>query len=167
MTTAREERGLHDGFLIGIAFKAAVGALQLVAGIALLAVDQQTLAAWVARWTTPELIEEPSSHIAAWANSGVTDLAAGSRTFVLIYLISHGVIKLVLIWAMLRKKMWAYPWSMWVLGAFIAYQLYRFASTHSMMLIVLSVLDAVVVYLIWHEYQTRKAIRYAAPITRL
>ena len=73
MATAREERGLHDGFLVGIAFKAAVGALQLVAGIALLAVDQQTLAAWVARWTTPELIEEPSSHIAAWANSSVAD----------------------------------------------------------------------------------------------
>jgi len=167
MTSPREERGLHDGFLAGIAFKAAVGALQLIAGIALLAIDQQTLAAWVAHLTTPELIEEPGSHIAAWANSTVADLGAGSRTFVTIYLISHGVIKLGLIWAMLRRQMWAYPWSMWAFGGFIAYQLYRFAFTHSMMLIVLSVLDAIVVYLIWHEYRTRKAIRYAAPITRL
>lgn len=164
MTTANEEKVLHDGFLVGIWFKAAVGALQLIAGIAVLAINQQTLAAWVARWTTPELIEEPTSHIAAWANSGVADLGAGSRMFVTIYLISHGVIKLGLIWAMLRGKMWAYPWSMWVLGGFIGYQLYRFAHTHSMMLVVLSVLDAIVVYLIWHEYRTRKATGFAAPI---
>ena len=164
MTIVRKQKGLHDGFLIGIAFKATVGALQTIAGIIVLAVNQQTLAAWVARWTTPELIEEPSSHIAAWANSSVADLGAGSHTFVTIYLISHGVIKLGLIWAMLRRKMWAYPWSMWVISGFIAYQLYRFASTHSMMLIVLSILDAIVVYLIWHEYRTRKAIERGAPI---
>jgi uncharacterized membrane protein len=165
MTPVPKERAFHDGFLVGIWFKAAVGALQAIAGIAVLAINQQTLAAWVARWTTPELIEEPGSHIAAWANSSVADLGAGSRTFVTIYLISHGVIKLGLIWAMLRGKMWAYPWSMWVIGGFIAYQLYRLAFTHSMTLIVLSVLDAIVVYLIWHEYRTRKAIGFVAPIT--
>ena len=167
MTAVGEERVFHDGFLIGIWFKAAVGALQLVAGIAVLAVSQTSLAAWVARWTTPELIEEPHSHIAAWVNSGVADLGTGSRTYVTIYLISHGVIKLALIWAMLRRKMWAYPLSMWVIGGFIAYQLYRLASTHSMALVVLSVLDAVVVYLIWHEYRARKSIGFAAPITHL
>ena len=165
MTPVPKERAFHDGFLVGIWFKAAVGALQAIAGIAVLAINQQTLAAWVARWTTPELIEEPGSHIAAWANSSVADLGAGSRTFVTIYLISHGVIKLGLIWAMLRRKMWAYPWSMWVISGFIAYQLYRFAFTHSMALIILSVLDAIVVYLIWHEYRARKAIGFAAPIT--
>jgi len=166
MTTKSTERVFHDGFLVGIWFKAAVGALQTIAGIAVLAVNQQTLAAWVARWTTPELIEEPHSHIAAWANSGVADLGAGSRMFVTIYLLSHGVIKLGLIWAMLRGKMWAYPWSMWVIGGFIGYQLYRFASTHSMMLVVLSVLDVIVVYLIWHEYRTRKATGFASPFPR-
>jgi uncharacterized membrane protein len=165
MTTESKERVFHDGFLVGIWFKAAVGALQTIAGIAVLAVNQQTLATWVARWTTPELIEEPNSHIAAWANSGVADLGAGSRTFVTIYLISHGIIKLGLIWAMLRRKMWAYPLSMWVIGGFIAYQLYRFASTHSMALVVLSVLDAIVVYLIWHEYRTRKTMGFSTPVT--
>ncbi len=167
MTTERKESAFHDGFLIGIWFKAAVGALQTIAGIAVLAVSQQSLAAMVARWTNPELAEEPHALIATWAQHGVADLGAGSRTFVTIYLISHGVIKLVLIWAMLRRKMWAYPWSMWVISGFIAYQLYRFASTHSLALIVLSVLDAIVVYLIYHEYRTRKASGFAAPITHL
>ena len=167
MTTIPKQKVWHDGFLIGIWFKAAVGALQAIAGFALLAVSQQSLAAMVARWTNPELVEEPHQIFATWAQHGVADLGAGSRVFVVIYLISHGLIKLGLIWAMLRQKMWAYPWSIVVISGFIAYQLYRFAKTHSMALIVLSVLDAVVVFLIWHEYRTRKAIGFAAPITHL
>ncbi len=167
MTTVRKERAFHDGFLVGIWFKAAVGALQTIAGLLMLAISQQSLTAMVARWTNPELAEEPHQVFATFAQHSVADLGAGSRTFVIIYLLSHGVIKLGLIWAMMRRKMWAYPWSMWVIGGFIAYQLYRFAYTHSIALIVLSVLDAVVVFLIYHEYRRRKQIGFAAPITHL
>ena len=96
MTTVREQRAFHDSFLVGIWFKAAVGALQLLAGIAVLAINQQTMAAWVARWTTPELIEEPHSHIAAWANSGVVNpgkkrsVAVAGRRLVMITSPSDG-----------------------------------------------------------------------------
>jgi uncharacterized membrane protein len=164
MAIAPRERALHDGFLIGIWFKFAIGALQALAGITLLLVSQAALAAMVARWTNPELAEEPDSHIATWAQQGVADLGSGSRAFVTIYLLSHGIIKLGLIWAMLRRKMWAYPWSIGVMSGFIAYQLYRFGNTHSMALVVLSLLDAIVVYLIWQEYRTRKANGFARPI---
>ena len=164
MATAPKERVLHDGFLVGIWFKFAIGAVQAIAGLALLLVNQASLAAMVARWTAPELAEEPHSHIATWAQQGVADLGSGSRAFVTIYLLSHGLIKLGLIWAMLRRKMWAYPWSIVAMSGFIAYQLYRFANTHAMALIVLSVLDAIVVYLIWHEYRTRKANGFEGPI---
>jgi len=165
MTTIAKERAFHDGFLVGIWFKFAVGALQTIAGLGMLLVNQASLVAMVARWTNPELVEEPNSHIANWVVHGVNDLGTGSRMFVTIYLLSHGLIKLGLIWAMLRRKMWAYPWSMWVIGGFIGYQLYRYAYTHSVSLLVLSVLDAIVVYLIWHEYRTRKRIGFVAPIT--
>ena len=45
---------------------------------------------------------------------------------------------------------------MWVLGAFIAYQVYRYSFTHSTWLIVLTALDVVVIALIHHEYRLRK-----------
>jgi uncharacterized membrane protein len=162
MTVQRKEAAYHDGFLAGIWFKAVVGALQAIAGIAMLIVSQQSLAAMVARWTDPELAEEPHQIFATWAQHSVAQLGAGSRLFVTIYLITHGVIKLGLIWAMLHRKMWAYPWSLCVISGFIAYQLYRFAYTHSMALLVLSVLDGVVVYLIYHEYRRRKEFGFDA-----
>jgi uncharacterized membrane protein len=45
------------------------------------------------------------------------------------------------------------------LAAFIAYQMYRFLFTHSLWLIALTVLDLIVAFLIWREYQeVRKQI---------
>jgi uncharacterized membrane protein len=58
---------------------------------------------------------------------------------------------------LLRGKLWAYPLSIWVLLAFIAYQLYRYTFTHSIGLILLSIFDLVVLWLIWHEYRTVRA----------
>jgi uncharacterized membrane protein len=40
-----------------------------------------------------------------------------------------------------------------VLGLFIAYQIYRFSYTRSAGLVVLTVFDLLVIFLIWHEYQ--------------
>jgi uncharacterized membrane protein len=41
-------------------------------------------------------------------------------------------------------------------AAFVVYQLYRFLFTHSLWLIALTVLDLIVAFLIWREYQVRK-----------
>jgi uncharacterized membrane protein len=65
----------------------------------------------------------------------------------------HGAIKILLVAALLRGKMWSYPLSIWVLGAFIAYQGYRYTLTHSPWLIALTALDVVVVALVWNEYR--------------
>jgi uncharacterized membrane protein len=47
------------------------------------------------------------------------------------YLLSHGLVKVLLVAGLLREKLWAYPASLIVLSAFIAYQTYRYSSTHS------------------------------------
>ena len=54
---------------------------------------------------------------------------------------------------LLREKLWAYPACFVVFGAFIAYQLYRYSFTHDVGLILLSILDAFVILLAWHEYR--------------
>jgi hypothetical protein len=41
-----------------------------------------------------------------------------------IYLLSHGISKVILVALVLRNKLWAYPWLMVLLGVFIGYQLY-------------------------------------------
>jgi uncharacterized membrane protein len=81
------------------------------------------------------------------------NLTVSTQRFYAFYLLSHGVIKLLLVAGLLRKKLRAYPASLLVLGLFIVYQLYRFSYTHGIGLIVLTVFDVIVMGLIWHEYQ--------------
>ena len=164
MTTSRKEKALHDFFLISIWIKGLVGVIETVAGIVLLVVTQQALAALVVRWTDPELTEDSHDLIATWLRNSAEHWGAGTQTFASVYLIVHGLIKILLVAGLMRKKMWAYPVSIWVLGAFIVYQCYRFTVTHSVWLVLLTLLDIVVVFLIFHEYRMRKAVGFFARI---
>jgi uncharacterized membrane protein len=66
----------------------------------------------------------------------------------------------------LRDKLWAYPWLIGLLLAFIAYQLYRITAVHfSAGLTALTIFDAVLVWLTWREYQAKKAQRHPARTT--
>ena len=77
----------------------------------------------------------------------------GGKSFATFYLLSHGIVKLFLVAGLLRNKAWAYPASLAVLGLFIAYQLYRLTFAFSIALVLLTVFDFVVIWLIWHEYR--------------
>lgn len=156
MTSTRQEKTLHEVFLISIWIKALVGLGQVVAGISLLLVKQATLTAFVLRATAPELSEDPHDWLANLLQTSAHGWGAGTQWFASLYLIVHGLIKVGLVAGLLRRKMWSYPASMWVLGAFIVYQLYRYSFTHSIWLVLLTALDVVVVALIHHEYRLRK-----------
>jgi uncharacterized membrane protein len=79
--------------------------------------------------------------------------------------LSHGVVKIVLVAALLRNKLWSYPWMIAFLLAFIGYQLYRITFAPSIGLVGLTVFDAVVTWLTWREYQRQQSIRRRAPQT--
>lgn len=63
---------------------------------------------------------------------------------------------MVLVAGLLREKLWAYPASIVVFGLFIFYQLARFRYTHSVELLLLTVLDVIIILLTWHEYRFLK-----------
>jgi uncharacterized membrane protein len=85
--------------------------------------------------------------------------ADNGTTFASLYLLAHGVVKLALVVLLLFNKIWAYPLTIAVFGAFMVYQVHRFTHTHSWALIWLTVFDAVIVYLTWKEYQEQRAAR--------
>jgi uncharacterized membrane protein len=91
--------------------------------------------------------------------------SVSSQHFYAFYLLSHGLVKVALVIGLLRNKLWAYPASLVVLSLFIVYQVYRYSYTHSMGLIVLTVFDVFVMFLIWHEYRlvSRKTSSGSSP----
>jgi uncharacterized membrane protein len=85
--------------------------------------------------------------------SGTAEFAGGDRTFVLLYLGLHGVVKLALVWALLRKWRPAYPVAAAVLAVFVGYELIRAVNTRSVVLPFLAALDIVIIVLILREYR--------------
>jgi uncharacterized membrane protein len=55
-----------------------------------------------------------------------------------------------------REKRWAFPVAIAVFLLFIVYQLYRFTLTHSPWLMLLTLFDVAVLWLIWNEYRTER-----------
>jgi uncharacterized membrane protein len=99
------------------------------------------------------LIEDPQDFVATHLLNMAQGFSVSTKNFYVFYLLSHGVVKLFLVAGLLKNKVWAYPASLVVLAVFIAYQIYRFTYTQSPGLVLLTIFDLLVMYLIWHEYQ--------------
>jgi len=148
-----EERQIHRIFRVSIVLKGLHALLECAGSIAIGLIGTNTVSRVVEALTQEELIEDPkdflATHLLAWAQG----FSVETKHFYAFYLLSHGLVKLFLVAGLLRNKLWAYPASLVVMGLFIVYQLYRFSYTHGWGLIVLSVFDIVVIWLIWHEYR--------------
>jgi uncharacterized membrane protein len=141
---------------VSVVLKGLNAALEIVGGVAVLAVSPAFILHIVALLTQDELTEDPRDFVANYLLSAANHMSLGGQLFAAIYLLSHGVIKLGLVWALLKYKLWAYPLSIAVFGAFIVYQLYRFTFTHRPGLIALSAFDLLVISLICFEYRSLK-----------
>lgn len=65
----------------------------------------------------------------------------------------------MLVGALLRNQIWAYPWMIVFLVAFIAYQVYRMTFAFSVGLLALTIFDVFVAWLTYREYGKQRAIR--------
>jgi uncharacterized membrane protein len=147
-----DEHRIRQIFRISVLLKGAHAAIECVGGMALALISTTTIVNWVNALTQDELIEDPNDFLATHLLTWAQGFSVETKHFYAFYLLSHGLVKLLLVVGLLRNKLWSYPASLAILGLFIIYQLYRFSYTHGMGLIVLTVFDVLVMGLIWHEY---------------
>ena len=149
---------LDKTFKIGLVLKGLDGILEIIGGILLLVVSPDAINHLVRVLTAHELSEDPHDLIANYLLHTTAHLGRGTTIFGAIYLLSHGIAKIVLVALVLRDKLWAYPWLIGLLLAFIAYQLYRITAVHfSAGLTLLTIFDAFLVWLTWREYRAKRA----------
>jgi uncharacterized membrane protein len=147
------EHRIHQAFQVSVLIKGAHAAIECIGGIALALVSTSAIADLVNTLTQEELIQDPQDLIATHLLTWAQNFSVEAKRFYAFYLLSHGIVKLLLVVALLKNKLWSYPVSLIVLGLFIVYQLYRFSYTHGAGLIALTVFDILVMTLIWHEYR--------------
>jgi uncharacterized membrane protein len=151
---SRAERQTQRWFYISVILKGLHAAIEIVGGVLLLIIPPGVLLNMIALLTQDELIEDPHDIVANTVGHFVSGLSISSIYFGAFYLLTHGIPKIILVIELLRNRYWAYPASLVVLGLFIVYQVYRyFVVSHSLGLVVLTVFDLVVMWLIWQEYK--------------
>jgi len=152
MSTPNERREfrIHQFFEIGVILKAINAAVELGLGFLLLFVN---VGAILQALVQNEVVEDPDGFLARHANMLAGALSPHAQYVSALYLLSHGIIKAVLVYGLLRDKLWAYPASLAVLALFVAYQTITYTRTHSLALLLLTIFDLVLIWLIWHEYR--------------
>lgn len=145
-------------FEAGILIKAADGVLEVIGGILLLVVSPAQINNIVASITQRELFEDPRDAIATYLVHSTQNLGHAALIFGSIYLLAHGIVKFVLVYEILHNRLWAYPGLIVMTAGFMIYQTYRYTVSASLWLVILTVFDAVVVYLTVLEYNKRRKL---------
>jgi uncharacterized membrane protein len=150
LTTDRKEKNLHRLFEIGVLLKGANAVLEVVLGTLLLFVNVGDI---VRAFAENALVEDPDSYLAHHIYGFASHFSAQAEFYSALYLLSHGIVKTFLVVGLLRRKLWAYPATLAVLGLFVVYQGIKFLENHSIPLVLLTIFDLALMWLVWHEYR--------------
>lgn len=127
------EKYIREAFDLGVTLKGLNGVLETIGGLAL-------------------LILSP-----AYVNAVLNfSFAASVQYMSALYLVTHGIVKIALVAGLLRNRIWAYPAAIAVFTLFGLYQIFYLFQAYSFWLLALTVLDAIVIALTWHEWKYRR-----------
>jgi len=150
---------LRDVFRAGITMKGIDGLLEIIGGVLLWFVKPRAMGGALRALSLHELSRDPHDFIGIHLLHVSERLAHSSPLFASLFLVSHGLAKVGLAVALWLNELWAYPLAIGVFSAFGLYQMYRISHTHSIALAILTVFDALIVWLTWREYRLQKSKR--------
>lgn len=153
------ERLLDFSFLVGVALKVLNVFGDLGAGIPLLFLGPERLSLWAQLATNDVLAEDPDNVAANYVMHATEQLTSSSLNYAAVYFLVHGLVKVAILIALIRGSRRMYPWVIGALGALLVYQLVDFAFTRSVTMLILSVLDAIVIWLTWREWRHHRVLQ--------
>jgi len=150
---------LHEGFRAAITLKGIDGLLEALGGVILWFVKPAALNAIALKFLELDLPFNRHEFITTHLYRATEHLADGGKHFASLYLLTHGLIKALLVLALWFDALWAYPATIFVFGVFCVYQVHRFLYTHSLALILITFFDILIIWLTWREYRVQKSLR--------
>jgi uncharacterized membrane protein len=141
-------------YKIGIGVKGFDGLVELVVGVLLLI--SPSLVHVILSGAAQEAGEHGGSvyhFIADYVARIDTDLSRSGLSFLILFLIIHGLVKLTLVYCLLREIIWAYPYALAILVLFLIYQVYVLIVSPGIGMVLFTLLDVLIIWLVWGEYQ--------------
>jgi uncharacterized membrane protein len=146
---------LDTTFNVALILKGLDGVLELIGGVLLLIIPPATLNAFAEHLTQHELSQDPHDFFARHLLHLTGDLHK-TQLFGALYLLTHGLVKIIIVIGLLRRERWAYPVAFVFLGGFVIYQIYRMTYAPSVGLALLTVFDLFIIWLTWRDYSRKR-----------
>ena len=93
--------------------------IEIILGFLVLFISQNFIIQTAIKITNEELSEDSKDFIANYLVHASQNFSISSKHFIAFYLLSHGIIKGILVFNLLKKKLWAYPTSIFIFGLFM------------------------------------------------
>jgi len=126
---------------------------EIVIGIALFFLPPERMNALISWISAGELNEDPTDWLMNQLVLFGQSFSVGTQYFAIIYFLSHGIVNLVVVLLLWKKLYGAYPVSIVALCGFIVYQVIEFFAGQSVLMLLLTALDVIIIVLTVLEYK--------------
>lgn len=159
---SRLGKWLHWLFEVSLILKGLFAAAESLGGLGLLLTPNTAIITFVSWLTRHDLTQQPTADMALWVQHLTEAFPLQVQHFYAFYLLAHGAVKFTMVIMLARRILWAYPGAMVLLAGFVVYQITEFVTHGSYTFLALSFLDAIMIVLVYREWNVLKLLRGAA-----
>jgi uncharacterized membrane protein len=145
----------HIVFRIGVVLKGIDAALETIGGMIFLVVPAGDISQFIVKITQYQLMQNPHRLFERAVEKSI-EVTNSVHLWAGLFLLSHGLVKLLIVTGMILKKLWAYRLGLLVFIGLVIYQIAHVLKTHSAGLLILTVVDVIFILLAWREYRQLK-----------
>ena len=154
--TKKQNKLAHLAYVITIAVKGIDGGIETILGLAIWMSGPARWYAFLLHFSAPELLGEPGNHrFIEIVRSGASNLLHSPVSFIVAYLVIHGILKLALATVLLRGGgRWIYPVATVILLGFIGFMSFHLSEHFSNWLLGFALFDFFTLLLVlneWHQ----------------
>ena len=150
---------INMGFYSGLAIKALNALMEFIGGFLMIVLNHEGLNRLIRLIAIPELREDPNDIVMNHLITLGQNFSISSQHSVAVYMLLHGTTKLVVIGLLWKKKMWAYLPAVAVFGLFIAYEMYSYMHSRSVLMLMIVIIDIAIIVMIILEYKRLKSTK--------
>jgi uncharacterized membrane protein len=134
-------------------FKGIFGIIELIIGIGLLLAGPKALNKYMLWLVEFEPFDKPSKVMDSTTQFIANHVLGSMHMLIALYMIVHGLVFIAVVIALVHKRLWAFPTAGIILTLFIIYQIYRLALAFSLILLIFTLIDIVIIFFLRYEYR--------------
>jgi uncharacterized membrane protein len=154
------EKTIYELFRVSIWLKALGSMGEMLAGISIAFIPSTFVLHTALLFAQGDIDGDSDDFLAHGLVSAAHSFVRSNNLLIGVYLFIRGLVQFLLVLALFKNKVWAYPLLLLVLLILVITQGYAIYVSHSIVASVITVIDLITMVLVWHEYGiVRRVVR--------